>query len=155
MAKLTKKDILKSIREARSSHVQWVDYAKALVNGLDITKEQIPLEVTTCEFGKWLYSDGHILLSIFKEEVIEKLESKHKALHDSYLKIFKIYFNPSKLSFWDRVLMRQKRISATQEHLAIQYFIQLEKISFELISFLNLIEKKISSIDEKSFDKFL
>jgi len=155
VAKLTKKDILKSIREARSSHVQWVDYAKALVNGLDITKEQIPLEVTTCEFGKWLYSDGHILLSIFKEEVIEKLESKHKALHDSYLKIFKIYFNPSKLSFWDRILKRQKRISATQEHLAIQYFIQLEKISFELISFLNLIEKKISSIDEKSFDKFL
>ncbi len=155
MAKVNKKDILKSIRVARCSHVQWVDYAKALVNGLEITKEQIPLEVTTCEFGQWLYSDGHILLSIFKKEVIEKLESKHKSLHDIYMKIFKIYFNPSKLSFWDKILKRQKKISATKEHIAIQHFVELEKVSFELISFLNLIEKKIGAIDEKSFEKFL
>lgn len=155
MSKVTKKDILKSIREARCSHVQWVDYAKALVNGLEITKEQIPLEVTSCEFGKWLYSDGHILLSIFKEEVIEKLESRHKEIHNIYMKIFKIYFNRPKLSYLDRILNRQNKISATQEHIAIQYFIELEKISSELISFLNIIEKKISSIDEKSFEKFL
>ena len=155
MATVTKKDVLKSIRAARRSHVKWVDHAKALVNGLEITKEQIPLEVTSCDFGKWFYCDGQILLSIFKEEAIERLESKHKELHDSYMKIFKIYFDTSNLSFWDKILKRQKKISATEEHAAIKHLAELEAVSSELISYLNIIEKKISGIDEKSFEKYV
>ena len=155
MSNVTKQDVLKSIRVARRSHVKWVEHAKALVNGLEITKEQIPLEVTSCDFGKWFYCDGQILLSIFKEQAIEKLESKHKELHDTYMKIFKIYFDTSNLSFWDKILKRQKKVSANEEHISIKYLEELEAVSSELISYLNIIEKKISIIDEKSLEKYV
>lgn len=154
MAQLSKRDILKSIRGARRSHVKWVDHAKALVNGLKITKEQIPLEVTNCDFGQWFYGDKQMLLFIFREEAIEKLELKHKELHNTYMKIFKIYFSTSRLSLWDKILKRKKRISATQEHIAFKYLAELEAISGTLISYLNSIEKKVSSIDENKFDKY-
>ncbi len=155
MANVTKRDVLKSIRAARRSHVKWVDHAKALVNGLEITKEQIPLEVTSCEFGKWFYCDGQILLSIFKEEAVELLETKHRELHDVYMKIFKIYFDTSNRSLLEKLLRRPKKISATEEHTAFKYFSELEEVSKILISYLNIIEKKISSIDEKKFEKYV
>ena len=156
MSTITKKDVLKSIRAARREHVTWVYKAKKLVNGLEISKDEIPLKVTSCEFGKWFYCDGQILLYIFKEEAVEKLESKHRELHDIYMNIFKIYFSTTNSSLLSKLLKRKKKkILATQEQTAIKYLVQLEAVSVELISFLNVIEKKINSIDEKSFEKFL
>jgi len=152
---MDKGDVLKAIRAARRSHVVWVDRAKALVNGLEITKEQIPLEVTSCDFGKWFYCDGQILLSIFTEEAIKTLENKHKELHDIYMKIFKIYFNSSDFSFWKRLLRKKRKISAADEHNALAYIRDLEEVSNELISYLNIIEKKLSTISEEDFEKYI
>ena len=155
MSNSRKKELLKSIRTARREHVKWVYNVKKLVNGLDISKDEIPLKVTACEFGKWFYCDGQILLSIFKKEAVEKLEAKHRELHDIYMKIFKIYFNTSKRTLWEKLLRRSKKISATQEHISFKYLSELEEVSNTLISYLNIIEKKISRIDERKIEKFL
>ncbi len=152
---MEKIDVLKSIRAARRAHTQWVDKAKSLVNGLPIKKEQIPLEVTECDFGKWFYCDGQILLSFFTEEAIEKLDSKHKELHDIYMKIFKIYFSEPKGSFLSKLFKRKERVTAQDENNALVYLRHLEEVSKELISFLNIIEKKLNSVDEESFAKYV
>ena len=89
---MEKSEVLSSIRGARRAHIMWVDRLKALVHGLEIKKEQIPIAVTECDFGKWFYCDGQILLSLFTERAVKKLDNKHKELHDIYMKIFKIYF---------------------------------------------------------------
>jgi hypothetical protein len=148
-----KSDVLRSIRSARRAHVIWVDRAKALVNGLVVRKEQIPLEVTECDFGKWFYCDGQILLSLFTEEVVKKLDNKHKELHDIYMKIFKIYFPVEKRSLWAKLLKRKKKITANDEYNALVYLRSLEEISNELISYLNIMEKKLNSVDEERFKK--
>jgi len=152
---MEKVDVLKNIRSARRAHVIWVDRAKALVNGLKVTKDQIPLEVTSCEFGKWFYCDGQILLSIFTEDAIKTLENKHKELHDIYMKIFKIYFNTSDFSFWEKLLKKKRKVSAADEHNALAYVRNLEEVSNELISYLNIIEKKINTINEDDFEKYI
>lgn len=144
-----KGEILTKIRGARREHVAWVERAKALVHGLEISKEQIPIKVTKCEFGKWFYCDGQILLSIFKEEAVEKLESKHKELHTIYMKIFKIYFDKKEQTIWEKIFKRKRKISASDEHIALEYLKKLEITSMELISYLNIIEKKINTIDEE------
>lgn len=148
---MEKSDVLRSIRSARRAHVIWVDRAKALVNGLEVKKEQIPLEVTECDFGKWFYCDGQILLSIFTEEAVKKLDYKHKELHDIYMKIFKIYFSVKKRSLWAKLLKRKKKITANDEYNALVYLRNLEEISDELISYLNIMEKKLNSVDEERF----
>ena len=151
---MKKTDVLKSIRAARRAHTQWVDKAKSLVNGLPVKKEQIPLEVTECSFGKWFYCDGQILLSFFTEEAIGKLDAKHKELHDIYMKIFKIYFDTSNQSFLSKLLKRPKKIFDYEKLMAMEDLQKLEKVSDELISYLNIIEKKMNRIDEESFKKF-
>lgn len=152
---MEKIDVLKSIRAARRSHTQWVEKAKSLVNGLPVEKEQIPLDVTECSFGEWFYCDGQILLSFFTEEAIAKLDSKHKELHDIYMKIFKIYFPEDKGSFLSNLFKRKVVISAQDENAALAYLHNLEEVSKELISYLNIIEKKLNSVDEKTFSKYL
>ena len=151
---MKKSDVLKNIRAARRAHVIWVDRARSLVNGFPVSKEQIPLEITSCDFGKWFYCDGQILLAIFSEESIKKLEDKHKELHDTYMKIFKIYFDTSTQSFLAKLLKRRKKISDRERHFALEDLVKLEKISDELVSYLNIIEKKINRIDESRFEKF-
>jgi len=146
-----KSEVLTSIRGARRAHIMWVDRAKALVHGLEIKKEQIPIEVTGCDFGKWFYCDGQILLSLFTERAVKKLDNKHKELHDVYMKIFKIYFPVIRRSIFAKFLKRKKKITANDEYNALIYLADLEKISDELISYLNIIEKKLNSISEEKF----
>jgi len=148
---MEKSEVLASIRGARRAHILWVDRAKALVHGLEIKKEQIPISVTECDFGKWFYCDGQILLSLFTERAVKKLDNKHKELHDIYMKIFKIYFPVVKYSLFAKLLKRKKRISANDEYNALLYVGDLEKVSDELISYLNIIEKKLNTISEEKF----
>jgi len=148
---MEKSEVLSSIRGARRAHIMWVDRAKALVHGLDIQKEQIPIAVTECDFGKWFYCDGQILLSLFTERAVKKLDNKHKELHDVYMKIFKIYFPVAPQSFFAKFLKRKKRISANDEYNGLIYLRDLEKVSDELISYLNIIEKKLNTISEEKF----
>ena len=152
---MEKIDVLKNIRAARRSHTQWVDKAKSLVNGLEVKKEQIPLEVTECSFGKWFYCDGQILLSFFTEDAIGKLDAKHKELHDIYMKIFKIYFPENKGSFFAKLFKQRVKISPQDETMALAYLQNLEEISKELVSFLNIIEKKLNTVDEETFAKYV
>ncbi len=148
---MEKSEVLTSIRAARRAHIIWVDSAKALVNGLEVKKEQIPIAVTACDFGKWFYCDGQILLSLFSEHAVKKLDNKHKELHDTYMKIFKIYFPVQKRSLLAKLMKRKKKITANDEYNALVYLADLEKISDELISYLNIIEKKLNTISEEKF----
>jgi len=148
---LEKSDVLRSIRSARRAHIIWVDRAKALVNGLPIRKEQIPLEITECDFGKWFYCDGQILLSLFTERAVKKLENKHKELHDIYMKIFKIYFPVTKRSLLAKLLKRKKKITPNEEYNALVYLRNLEEVSEDLVSYLNIIEKKMNRLEKAKF----
>lgn len=152
---MEKIDILKSIRASRRTHTQWVEKAKSLVNGIPVKKEQIPLEVTECSFGKWFYCDGQILLSFFTEDAIEKLDEKHKEVHDVYMKIFKIYFPESSGGFWANIFKKKVQISVDEKSMALAYLRNLEEVSKELISYLNVIEKKLNTIDEETFAKYV
>jgi len=148
---MEKSEVLASIRGARRAHIMWVDRAKALVHGLEIKKEQIPISVTECDFGKWFYCDGQILLSLFTERAVKKLDNKHKELHDVYMKIFKIYFPVVRRSLFAKLMKRKKKISANDEYNSLIYLGDLEKISDDLISYLNIIEKKLNTISEEKF----
>jgi len=152
---MEKIDVLKNIRSARRAHTQWVDKAKSLVNGLEVKKEQIPLEVTECSFGKWFYCDGQILLSFFTEEAIGKLDDKHKELHDIYMKIFKIYFPEHKGSFFAKLFKQKVTVSLQDETIALAYLRNLEDVSKELVSYLNIIEKKLNTVDDETFAKYV
>lgn len=152
---MKKDDIIAQIRAARLAHVQWVQRAKSLVNGLEIHEEDIPLMPDSCIFGKWFYSDGQVLLAIFNEKTVREVEHLHNDLHDEYMKIFKIYFSTSNLSFLEKILKSKKKVSNIDKSQALKHLKNLEKISDQLIKNLNIIETKINMADAKTLEKYV
>ncbi len=150
---MKKQKVLDNIRAARLAHVKWIDRARKLVEGGKITKDEIPVEATSCDFGHWFYSDGQILLAVFSVGSVKKLESKHKELHSVYMKIFKIYFDTSNQSFFAKLLNQRKKVSEKEKVLAHEELTYLEAISEELIAYLNVFEKNLNKIEEKDFEK--
>ena len=148
---MKKDEIVHKIRLARLAHVKWVQRAKSLVNGIPIKEEDIPLTPDACQFGKWFYSDGQILLSIFNTKTVKELEVLHNQLHEEYMNIFKIYFDLSKLNFLAKLLQQGKKVSKEETHKAKLYLKSLEEISEILIKKLNIMETKINMADEKMF----
>lgn len=150
---MKKHKVLDSIRTARLTHVQWVDRVRVLIEGLNLTKEQIPLEATCCDFGRWFYGEGQLLLALFNGASIKKLEDKHKELHNVYIKIFKIHFDTSTQSFFEKLLQKRKKISEKEKIIAMEALVKLEEVSAELIAYLNIFEKNLNSIEEDEFEK--
>jgi hypothetical protein len=152
---MQKYEIVSKIRSARLAHVQWVQRAKSLVNGLPTNEEDIPLTPDSCTFGRWFYSDGQILLAIFNEKVVNEIESLHNDLHAEYLNIFKIYFDMSDMSFFEKLLKTKKKISEKEQKRAEQSLKKLEKISDNLIKNLNIAETKINMAESDMFEKYV
>ena len=151
---MKKDEIVHKIRLARLAHVKWVQRAKSLVNGIPIKEEDIPLTSDACEFGKWFYSDGQILLTIFNNKTVKELENLHNQLHEEYMNIFKIYFDLSNLNFFAKLLQQGKKVSKEEHHKARLYLKSLEEISEILINKLNIMETKINMAEEKMFEKY-
>ncbi|CAA6803707.1 MAG: Unknown protein [uncultured Sulfurovum sp.] len=151
---MKKNEIIHKIRLARLAHVQWVQRAKSLVNGLAIKEEDIPLTPDACAFGQWFYSDGQILLAIFNDKSVKELEDLHNHLHEEYFNIFRIYFDVSNLNFFSKLLNQGKKVSEDERNRAHVYLKSLEKISDTLIKKLNIMETKINMAEENIFEKY-
>lgn len=151
---MQKSEIISKIRAARFAHVQWVQKAKSLVNGIAIKEEDIPLTSDSCTFGKWFYSDGQVLLAIFNEKSVKEIEVLHNQLHEEYMNIFKIYFDLSNLGFFAKLLNQGKKVSEKEKLKALVYLSNLEKISDSLIQHLNIMETKINMADGEMFERY-
>ena len=158
---MKKEEILKHLRNAKQSHVRWVQNAKLLIKGIDINEEAIPISYTDCKFGKWFYSDGQILNGLPNNplESMKEIENLHTALHDTYLKIFNIYFAKNKksgfLSKLFNIKKRKKNISVEDLNKAQQYYEELENISKKLLDEINVLERRIIAIPEEKIEELI
>jgi len=89
---ITKAQVLQELSKAKIAHMRWVKRADHLISDLPVDKEFIPLEATSCGFGKWLYTGtGLELRSVDKfKYIIEQIEFHHDNLHDLYRAPLKI-----------------------------------------------------------------
>lgn len=141
---MTKADILQETNKAKIAHKRWVKRADHLISGLPVDKDFIPLEPTTCGFGKWLYSQGTQLRTISVTRlIIEEIEHHHDDLHDAYGEIYKLYFVlPENRSFLHKLAtFNSKKISNKEKEHAKAYFKQLTRSSEELLQLIEKLEK--------------
>lgn len=141
---MTKATILQEIAKSKIAHKRWVKRADHLISGLPIDKEFIPLEATSCAFGKWFYSQGTELRTIdATKHIIEEIEHHHDDLHTTYGEIYKLYYVvPENRSFLTKLLtFNSKKINEKEKEIAKIYFRQLEKSSDELLNLLDKLEE--------------
>ena len=148
---LTKAKILQEISDAKVAHERWVKRAEHLVEGLPVDKNFIPLDPTTCGFGRWLYGDVGKKLRVTKEyqNIIEQIEFYHDKLHDIYKDIYKIYFVlPNERSLLHKIItLNSKKISKREKELATEAYHELRRVSLELKNLLDKMETITREVD--------
>jgi hypothetical protein len=151
---MKKSKTLEYLRNAKASHVAWVQKAKMLIEGFKISEDAIPVDSTQCAFGKWFYSDAQKLNSISNNpmECMFEIDRLHMKLHDIYMNIYKIYYDVSDQSFLSRLMGKKKKITPDAAKLARTYFEQLEEISHKLVEELNRLERRIHATQDRELE---
>ena len=149
---MEKVQIIEHLRAAKAAHIKWVQKAKLLISGLEVEEDAIPVDSTECKFGKWFYGDGQVLnaLSNNPPECMSKIENLHFKLHDTYLKIFSVYFAKNGGFFAKMFGIKKKAVNEHERKAAVTYYEELEAISKELIDEINRLERRLIAVsDEK------
>lgn len=149
---MDKNQIIATLKDAARSHKKWVANALALIEGVPLEKDKVPVNPTECEFGNWYYSVGQNLNDIpgFKE-----IEESHNKLHRTYMEIFSILFGDNEPSFFSKLFGRsRKKVAEEQRELAMNKYYILEEQSKTIINQLIQVEKVITAIGDKQFEKY-
>ena len=160
--------MLQNIYDAKRAHKAWVNKADKLVNGLDgyqgqkvslnVDKTYIPLDSSSCEFGKW-FNFYALHLSKFDSigNFVDRVEEHHDALHETYSHIYTIFFvTPEKRSLLHKIFtLNSKKVSDIDREKAKIHLEYLKGSSKELLEVLEILENRIKSLDYNALRKSL
>jgi len=140
-------DTLDQLRNARAAHKAWVSRAEALIEGIPLEKNQVPMFPTDCVFGKWYYGEGQQLkrLASFGE-----LEKPHEELHKVYMRIFKLLFDEPDTTTIGRLFGQARRSKAKQLDEATALIPKLRGLSDEMTLILEKLENHLLNLAKKS-----
>ncbi len=133
-------EIVERIHKARAAHKAWVTRAEALVAGLPLDRELVPVLPTDCEFGRWYYGPGQMLRRL---PAYREIEPAHDALHKTYMRIFQLLYDEPDVSRLGRLFgqarrQRRDRLQQAQELLPV-----LRKQSEEMGAILDALEEQL------------
>jgi len=148
---MNKEETLTHLRNAKKAHITWVQRAHALIEGLPVEKEQVPVGCTECKFGLWFYGEGQALGKIPNMDTLKEIEKLHFELHDVYMKIFKIYFSDEERSLFSRLFGTRKKISLSNQEIAKEYYSELKAVSGKLIEAIERLERRLFALQESKF----
>lgn len=142
---MEKRDALAMLRAAKSAHIQWRARAQALVAGIPLEKEQVPIAYTDCKFGKWYYGLGQ-QLSIL--DTYRAIEEPHQQLHLIYMKIFKHLFGDDERSILKKVFGSKRKHRAENVANAQALLPQLVSVSETLLEAVIIVEHDIRQMSD-------
>jgi len=148
---MNKSDTVEQLHNAKKAHVKWVQRAKALIEGLPVEKDAIPVDCTECKFGQWFYSDGQNLNAIPGMDCLHEIETLHFNLHDIYMKIFKVYFGEMNRSFFSKLFNMKKKVSESDKEIARAYYEQLLEVSHQLLEVIDRLERRLHAMTSDAF----
>jgi len=152
---MNKEEVLIHLREAKLAHKEWVQKAKLLIEGFKMDKNAIPVNATSCAFGKWFYSDAQKLNGLRNNplECMQNVEDYHTRLHTIYLNIFKIYYSNDDKGFLKKLFGVKRRVTPTEKEIALNYYEEIEAVSKQLIDELNRMERRIIALSDEEVEK--
>ena len=146
---MTVSSILHQTGNAKVAHERWVRRADHLISGLPVEKQFIPLEPTSCEFGKWFYSQGSQLRTLDSlKEILSGIEKQHDKLHDIYGKIYTIYFlTPHKRTLLHKIMtLNSKEVTKAEKEQARVYYKSLSETSDFLLFLVDQFELEVREL---------
>ena len=142
---MNKKEVLSQLRLAKSAHIQWRAYAQALIAGIPVEQDHVPVIHTNCKFGKWYYGPGQNLSSLSSFAAIE---TPHEMLHQIYIKIFKLLFSEDDRSLFKKIFGSKRKVNKKNQEEAEVLMKKLLAVSETLLEAINLLENEIKDMSE-------
>lgn len=143
---MTKKEILNQLRAAKTAHLQWRAYAQAMVSGLPVEQDQVPIVHTKCKFGQWYYGPGQSLSSLPSYEAIEV---PHEILHQVYMKLFKLLFVEDDRSLFGKLFRSRGKFDKKRQEEADALMQNLLSVSRTLLEAIAMLEQDIQGTPEE------
>lgn len=144
---MDKIETLQKINAAKRAHISWVMKADALIQGIPLEKEQVPINGTECIFGQWYYGEGQDLMSLKEFKAIEQ---PHFNLHHTYAKIFRLLFEKEDHSLLSKFFGQNRRHETIKVEQAKLLFPELKKHSEEVVKHLDILSARIEKITDKT-----
>ncbi|MDQ6966581.1 MAG: CZB domain-containing protein, partial [Mariprofundaceae bacterium] len=133
---MTLNEVMRAIIAARAAHLRWVARAEALVAGLPLDKEQVPVFPTDCQFGSWYYEQGQVLKML---PSYQALETPHNTLHRLYMDIFRMLFDENERSMPGKLFGSQRSYRKKQMEEAAMLLPMLRTQSQMLLKGLDML----------------
>lgn len=145
---MDKHELLKRLRAAKAAHLQWRARAQALVAGVDIDEDKIPMLHTDCKFGQWYYGDGQDLAELASFRAIEE---PHEILHSVYLKLFQTLHGEVEdtRTGWKKMFGRKANVKEQQQIEAKKHLEDLVDISKTLLAAIEVLESEIKAMEDE------
>lgn len=136
-------DVLQAIQAAKLAHLTWVSNAFALIQGMPLEAEQVPLKDTECAFGKWYYGENAKMLAHLPS--FREIEPVHSRLHEIYSEIFTILFDHQPEAETQHLLGATHDVDDARREAALAQFVGLQKISDLVIVALTQLEAEVAA----------
>jgi hypothetical protein len=140
-----KKEIIQHLRAAKSGHIKWRSYAQALVAGLPLDENKIPVIHTDCKFGKWYYGHGQSLSSF---ESFRAIEEPHEMLHSIYHKLVNALHSNDGGGLLS-IFSEKSRIDMERKREVDSHLKNLIEMSRTLLECIELLENEVMDLSEE------
>ncbi len=138
---MKKSEALSVLRRAKTSHIQWRARAQALVAGVDVGEDAVPIVYTDCKFGKWYYGEGQELSNV---QGYKEIEEPHQKLHLVYMEIFKKLYGKDDRSALAKLFSSKKKFKQEQLDIMNNNLLpRLVDISKMLLKEIKILESEI------------
>ena len=144
---MTRTEAIEMLGAARTAHMQWMARAKALIAGVSLNKELVPIMHTDCIFGQWYYGAGKLLENLKSYQDIEPV---HTELHAIYKQIFELIFGAEENSLLRKLFA--SNISQKEENLlkAKELLPELVSVSKDLLVLLEALESDLQQMPDET-----
>jgi hypothetical protein len=146
METINKKEALEKLRKAKGAHIKWRAYAQALVSGVPVSNEKIPVEHTACTFGQWYHGEGKRKLGHLA--TYDAIYTPHEMLHEIYKQIFNILTKPESKGLMNLLSSKATRENQRME-LARSYMDELVGVSETLLKALDILEEEVRELTDE------
>ncbi len=145
---MTKDDALQQLRAAKTAHLQWRAYAQALISGVPLDEQKVPVIHTDCKFGNWYYSSGQDLSGLKRFRDIEK---PHEDLHAVYMEIFKTLYGEDTRSGLSKLFGSKQSYKQSQMDKAKVLLDDMINVSNKLVGLIDNLNLEVKSMDDDKF----
>lgn len=143
---MNKKEVLTQLRTAKSAHIEWRSYAQALIAGIPVKDDKVPVIHTECKFGQWYYGAGQAISTL---SAYRAIETPHEMLHKIYMEIYKLLHAEDDRSALQKMLQSSKKLKQKNQADAEDLMKNLLSVSGTLLESINLLEREIMDMTDE------